>query len=79
MNSCGRCPRWTLLRALTPQRSPCSWKSARSVVPHFSLAEAGETSVLEICRRLDGIPLAIELGGPQAVKREAQVLGRLRQ
>jgi predicted ATPase len=34
---------------------------ARSVVPDFSLAEADETSVLEICHRLDGIPLAIEL------------------
>jgi predicted ATPase/class 3 adenylate cyclase len=34
---------------------------ARSVVPDFSIATADEAPVVEICRRLDGIPLAIEL------------------
>ena len=35
---------------------------ARSVAPRFSLAEPSEAHmVVEICRRLDGIPLAIEL------------------
>ncbi len=35
---------------------------ARSVAPRFSMATADEAgAVVEICRRLDGIPLAIEL------------------
>jgi predicted ATPase len=35
---------------------------AQSVVSDFSLAQPGEAdAVVEICRRLDGIPLAIEL------------------
>jgi predicted ATPase/class 3 adenylate cyclase len=35
---------------------------ARSVSPHFSLTDADEAAaVVEVCRRLDGIPLAIEL------------------
>jgi predicted ATPase len=35
---------------------------ARSVAPRFSLAQADEAdAVVEICRHLDGIPLAIEL------------------
>jgi predicted ATPase/class 3 adenylate cyclase len=35
---------------------------AQSVSPRFSLTQAGEGgAVMEICRRLDGIPLAIEL------------------
>jgi predicted ATPase/class 3 adenylate cyclase len=35
---------------------------ARSVVPRFSIARQDDaTAVIEICRRLDGIPLAIEL------------------
>jgi predicted ATPase len=39
---------------------------AHSVSPRFSMIHAGEAgAVLEICRRLDGIPLAIELAAPR--------------
>ena len=34
---------------------------ARQAVPNFVLAEAAAPAVAEICRRLDGMPLAIEL------------------
>jgi predicted ATPase/DNA-binding winged helix-turn-helix (wHTH) protein len=34
---------------------------ARQADPHFSLSEANLHAVVDICRRLDGIPLAIEL------------------
>lgn len=39
---------------------------AQSVSPRFSIVHGGEAgAVLEICRRLDGIPLAIELAAPR--------------
>ena len=34
---------------------------ARAVAPHFKMSDADGAAVVEICRRLDGIPLAIEL------------------
>lgn len=34
---------------------------AQAVQPHFRLTDENESTVAEICRRLDGVPLAIEL------------------
>jgi predicted ATPase/transcriptional regulator with XRE-family HTH domain len=34
---------------------------ARSVEPHFTLTDLNAAAVVEICRRMDGLPLAIEL------------------
>jgi predicted ATPase/class 3 adenylate cyclase len=49
---------------------------AQSVSPRFSITQAGEAdAVVEICRRLDGIPLAIELA---ASRMAAMTAGEVR-
>src|SRR6201988_2349983 len=54
---------------------------AQSVVSEFSLAQPGEAdAVVEICRRLDGIPLAIELAASRMASMTAsEVRDRLDQ
>ena len=54
---------------------------ARSVVPRFSMSQPDEASaVVEICRRLDGIPLAIELAASRMASMTAsEVRDRLDQ
>src|SRR6185312_4675605 len=54
---------------------------AQSVVSDFSLAQPGEAdAVVEICRRLDGIPLAIELAASRMASMTAsEVRDRLDQ
>ena len=54
---------------------------ARSVAPGFSVAKADEAAaVVEVCRRLDGIPLAIELAASRMASMTAiEVADRLDQ
>ncbi|MFL6088107.1 MAG: ATP-binding protein [Mycobacterium sp.] len=53
---------------------------ARSVAPRFSSSPEADEAVIEICRRLDGIPLAIELAASRMASMTArEVCDRLDQ
>jgi len=49
---------------------------ARAADPHFSLSERNAATVAMICRRLDGIPLAIELAAARAAALGIEGLAR---
>jgi predicted ATPase/DNA-binding SARP family transcriptional activator len=51
---------------------------ARAVMPNFALCDANAAAVGQICRRLDGIPLAIELAAARLrALSPVQIAGRL--
>lgn len=51
---------------------------AKSVLPTFTLGEHNEAAILQVCRRLDGIPLAIELAAARVnVLTVGQIAARL--
>ena len=56
---CCRCSRWADRRGGDPFEPYCSPTAA--AVPGFAFTEDNKATVAEICSRLDGLPLAIEL------------------
>ena len=80
-SNCGRCPRWMSAAGIDSAAVDLFVERAHSVAPRFSMATADEAgAVVEICRRLDGIPLAIELAASRMASMTAsEVRDRLDQ
>ena len=61
-----------------PTRCRCSWSAAESVDPEFVLDDTTVDAVEEICARLDGVPLAIELAAARVdIMGPADIAARL--
>ena len=81
MSGCGRCGRWRCrpsVRGETSDAVVLFVERARAVDPDFVVDATSVPAVAEICRRLDGIPLAIELAAARvAAMGPAEIAGHL--
>ena len=69
---------WLVPALAMPEAMQLFTERARLVLPAFAITDANRAAVQEICRRLDGIPLAIELAAARArVLSPAQIATRL--
>lgn len=69
---------WLVPPLATPEAEQLFIERARAVSPGFEVSGRGADAVAEICRRLDGIPLAIELAAARArVLSPEQITARL--
>ncbi len=69
---------WLVPPLTTAEAEQLFVERARAVSPGFEVSERGADAVAEICRRLDGIPLAIELAAARArVLSPEQITARL--
>lgn len=74
----GRVPARPDMDAEMPEAVRLFASRARAVSPHFTVTDENADDVGEICRRLDGLPLAIELAAPWSrIMPPAALLARL--